>query len=101
MAIREIAADTDTMQRDITELQEALQRAKDQLKIMFTHVTELDSMWDGPANMEFVKQFGIDNDNCRELFETISSIIECMTMARGEYIKCDNEIGDIIAAISI
>lgn len=101
MAIQEIATNTDTMQKDISELTDSLGRAREQLKIMFEHVTELDSMWDGPANEEFVRQFGVDNDNCQELFNTINSIIDCMTHAKDEYIKCDNEIGDIIGAISI
>jgi len=101
MAIKEIATNTDTMQSDIVELKESLARAVDQLKLMFEQVNELDSMWDGPANAEFVRQFAIDNDNCQELFKTINSIIGCMTAAKNQYIKCDNEVGDIIASISI
>jgi len=99
MALNQIATNTDLMTSDINSLTDELKGARGQLDKMFTEITELDTMWDGPANEEFVRQFAADKTACEELFKTIDSIIECMTYAKNEYVKCDNEIGSIIGAI--
>lgn len=101
MAIKEIAVNTSTLSNDINALQSALASARAQLDNMFNQVAELDTMWDGPANAEFNRQFGNDYENAKNLCKTIESIIECMKFARDQYNSCENEVNSIVSAIMI
>jgi WXG100 family type VII secretion target len=101
MNIKEITVNTSTLNSDIGELQTALDSAKAQLEDMFNQITELDTMWDGDANEEFNKQFRIDYDNTKSLFDTIKSLIECMEYARDQYNSCENEVGNLVNSIKI
>ena len=101
MAIKEIAVNTSTLTNDIDALQTALVSARAQLDDMFNQVAELDTMWDGPANEEFNRQFGNDYENAKNLCKTIESIIECMKYARDQYNICENEVNSIVSAITI
>lgn len=101
MAIKEIAVNTSTLTNDIDALQTVLVSARTQLDDMFNQVAELDTMWDGPANEEFNRQFGNDYENAKNLCETIESIIGCMKFARDQYITCENEVNGIVSAITI
>ena len=101
MAINEVAVNTSTLANDIDALTTALASARSQLDDMFNQVAELDTMWDGPANEEFNRQFGNDYENAKNLCETIESIIECMKFARDQYNVCENEVNGIVSAITI
>ena len=101
MAIKEITVNTSTLANDIDALQTTLVSARAQLDDMFNQVAELDTMWDGPANEEFNRQFGNDYENAKNLCKTIESIIECMKYARDQYNVCENEVSGIVSAITI
>ena len=101
MASQEIAVNTSTLAGDIGELRTALGNAKKQLEDMFAQVTELDAMWDGPANEEFRKQFGADYENSKNLCKTVESLIACMEYAKEQYNLCENAVNGIVASISI
>ena len=101
MAFKEITVNTSTLTGDINELKSALASARAQLKEMFNQVTELDTMWDGPANQEFNKQFGIDYENSSNLCNTVESLIGCMEYARNQYNTCENEVNSLVSSISI
>lgn len=101
MAGTEIATNTDTMGVDIDVLENALKNARAQLTKMFDEVRALDTMWDGPANEEFNRQFATDFANGNELCDTVQSIIDSVRNARTEYIKCEQEVNSIIGSISI
>ena len=101
MSNREITVNTSTLAGDIEELRGALSSARTQLSEMFGQVTELDTMWDGPANEEFNRQFGNDYENAKRLCETIESLLACMEYARDQYNLCENEVNSIVSAIAI
>lgn len=101
MEIKEITVDTSSLAGDVGELQTALSAVETQLKNMFEQVTELDAMWDGPANDEFNRQFANDYENSKKLCETVRSIIDSMQYAREQYDICENEVNAIISAIAI
>lgn len=97
----EITVDTAALAGDIEELQNALSEVRRQLNQMFEQVSELDAMWDGPANAEFNRQFANDYENFKELCNTVESIIQCMQYAKEQYNICENEINGIVASINI
>ena len=101
MKFNEITIDTALLAGDISSLKEALTAARERLKEIFEQVTELDAMWDGPANEEFVRQFGIDHENAVEMCNTVDALIQSMEFAKQEYDRCDAEINDIVGAIAI
>ena len=101
MKFNEITIATALLAGDISSLKEALTAARERLKEMFEQVTELDAMWDGPANEEFVRQFGIDHENAVEMCNTVDALIQSMEFAKQEYDRCDAEINDIVGAIAI
>lgn len=101
MRFQEITVDTATLESDICELREALESARNQLGMMFDDVAELDAMWDGPANDEFKRQFGIDHDNAQKMCDAVGALIESMEFARDRYDRCEGEVRDIIAGIAI
>lgn len=95
----EIATDTDKMAGDIEKLRNALGVAKKQLEKMFNEEKALDATWEGPTHSEFVEQITADRTMCEESFKTIEKTIDSMEKAKIEYIKCDEEVGDIISSI--
>lgn len=101
MGKQEIAVNTGTLASDIAALQNAIRAAEKSLNDMFREMQELDAMWDGPANQEFIRQFVIDHENAKALCETVRSLAECMEYARGQYDSCENQVNSIVSAISI
>lgn len=101
MAVKEIAVDTSTLFGDIQELRAALSAVRSQLSDMFGQITELDAMWDGPANAEFNRQFRIDHENAENMCKMVESLIECMEYAKDQYNSCENEVNSNVASIQI
>lgn len=101
MSNQEIAINTSTLRSDINELKSILSTTRKQAEDMFSQITELDTMWDGPANETFNNQFRHDYQNTINLCKTVESIIECMEYAREQYDLCENEVGSIVDSISI
>ena len=101
MAFREITVDTRTLAGDISELETALSAAEAQLEEMFNQVANLDATWEGPANAEFNRQFGIDYESAKDMLGNVRSLIECMTYAREQYDICENDVYGIVSSIKI
>ena len=99
--MREITVNTSALAGDINGLRDVLANARAQLEEMFGQVRELDTMWDGPANGEFNRQFNNDYENAKKLCETVESMINCMEFARNQYDLCESEVGSIVSAIAI
>ena len=101
MTIQEITVDMSMLAIDIGVLQENVALLRSQMQEMFQEITELDTMWDGPANDAFNAQFQADYTVMENLCKTFDSMIECYEFANKEYNSCENSVHDIVAAISI
>lgn len=97
----EITVNTSTLAGDIEELRRALSSARTGIEEMFGQMAELDTMWEGPANQEFRKQFGNDYENARSVCEKVEWMLACMEKARERYDQCEHEVNDVIAAIAL
>ena len=101
MAITEIEINTSTLGTDIETLETTLGQLEIQVEAMFTSVSELDRMWDGPANDAFNQQFRLDYQICVAMCQTLKELIESLRYAKGEYEKCEQSIDGLIRSIQI
>lgn len=101
MDIREIAVDINTLQNDIRDMQDALDRVKERSKRMFEELDALCGMWGGPSHEAFVRQSRDDCQKMQELWKVIERLIECMEYADKEYMSCENTVHSIIKTIQI
>lgn len=98
---KHISIDTSILSSDISSLNSQVKEARNQMNQMVNSMIELDAMWDGEANQEFVKQFQYDVESAEGLFESLEQIIESIEYAKKEYDKCDNDVEGIIASIVV
>lgn len=82
--IAEQAAD---LQRDLTEISSLIE--------------QLGSMWDGPARQAFQAQMAEDLGILSEICSFMQKYTGWMQQAGGEYVKCENAVQEIIAAVRI
>lgn len=90
-----------TLAADIGEMQTELKGLRDEMKAAFDAVTELDSMWNGPANDAFNQAFQQDHQAMDEMCKTIDSLIGYMENARDEYRRCEAAVSEEIDSIRI
>lgn len=101
MAITYIEIDTGQLNKDIGDLDESIKKAEKSLAEMVQEIEELNSMWQGQANLAFQAQFQKDNILIQELLQEMLKLEECMKYASGEYVKCENEVKDLVDSIKI
>lgn len=101
MAIKEIEQNTDYLSDDITRLEEEKAALEQAIDAMFAAVQELETTWKGPAKESFRIQFQNDYEKCSELNKTLESLIDRLRVAKNEYDRCENEVGNIVNSIRI
>ena len=89
------------LEQDTKELRETLKLVRDDMGAMFDTVQELDTMWDGPANEAFNRQFESDRQTLLELCKAVEDILGSMENAQGEYRKCEAGVREEIEKIRI
>lgn len=97
----EIATKTESMEKDINELTTLLSNAEKAMNQMFSEMVALDAMWDGAANEAFNIQFANDYQLSKDMCKTIRDLIGCISFAKTEYVKCEQEVGSIVSSIRI
>lgn len=90
-----------SLNTDLGELIEELEKIRTEMKQMFDEIQALDTMWDGPANSAFNAQFASDYQLMEEMCTTIDSLIAYGDNARAEYISCENAVSAAIDEIKI
>lgn len=101
MAITIIEVNTATMARDIEALENRLRETEKHMKSMFTSIKELDSMWDGPSNAEFNRQFQLDYLLCEEMCSILRELINSLRHAKSQYEICERAVESTIQAMRI
>lgn len=94
-----IEVNVETLEMDIKIMQDTLKQVREDMKGMFDSVSELDTMWDGPANEAFIHQFGIDHQTFQSLCDSVDGIIDSMENAKDAYRKCEGAVKDEINRI--
>lgn len=101
MAADKIAVQLNLLERDIKGIQGELRGVRTDIQQLYRQVQELDAMWEGDANAAFVNQFNTDHRLMNELCDFIEEFVARLEFAATSYIKCENEVGDIVSAIQI
>ena len=96
-----IAVNIETLEQDIKDLEETLASIRGEMNGMFESVSELDKMWDGPANAVFVQQFLTDKGIFEDLCESVDGIIDSMNNAKTTYRKCEANVKSEIDKIKV
>lgn len=96
-----IEISTENLNSDIAKMQEKLDNliaAKDQV---YRCLENLNTMWEGAAQMTFTMQTMMDRMVLQGLIGNLNNLIECMEYARSEYEKCNGDVNDKIASIRL
>lgn len=96
-----IEINIETLATDIESMQTELTNLRDDIRIAFEALAELDTMWDGPANEAFNRAAKSDHELLNQLCDTIKGLISYMENARDEYRKCENTVSAEIDTIRI
>jgi WXG100 family type VII secretion target len=96
-----IEVNIQTLEQDTKDMESAVKQVRGDMDAMFNSVTELDSMWDGPANTAFNQQFNVDKQVFEELCAAIDGIIDSMKNAKDSYRKCEASVSEEIGKINI
>lgn len=93
--------DTNNLRKDVNTLRQYLQVVEQTHAELRDKMTEVSSMWEGPAKEAFHHQF---KNDCAELIEVckqLREVLESMDAAAKEYDSCDGRIKSIIDAIQV
>ena len=101
MAITEIEMNTSTLGRDIDSLENMLGQLETQIEKMYGSITDLDRMWDGPANEAFNHQFSRDYQLCLKMCQVLKELIDSLQHAKTEYEKCEQNVDILIRTIKV
>lgn len=96
-----IEVNMQTLEQDVQEMRELLESIEKDMDGMFATVKELDTMWDGPANQEFNRQFLRDRQVMTSVCEAAEGVIDSMENAKESYRKCEASVKAEIDGIKI
>ncbi len=98
---KEIAVNTNTLKNEVDTMTRALQQLRNRIDEAYAAVSDLDKMWDGPANVEFRTEFNNDRLRLVEICNSIERLINAMGKSRVEYEKCESDVKAIVDGIRI
>ena len=96
-----IANDLPRFKQDITDYSGLYNSLMKQWEEMITHVSELNSMWEGEAHNEFMSTFETDRQKMQELTDFLQQLLQELSNAHTEYSQCENQVSGIIDSIGV
>ncbi len=101
MQNNEVGINTNTFEHDLDEFENRYNTIQDRLHMIISDMNDLNKMWTGAANAEYVKQFEHDQNYLEEIFGFLANYLDACEHAKKEYVRNENEIHDVINAIKI
>lgn len=101
MAVTKIEISTSQLKKDTERLRTTANNAKQELENFKNELDALNGMWQGRANIAFRGQVSQDYALMQEMLEQVNVLILCMENACTEYIKCENDVKNIVDTIRI
>lgn len=99
--ITEIGIHTAALRRDTDTLNQTLREIRSEMDGLYEAFRILNTMWDGPANETFNRQFCVDHENMDEICGTIQLLVNCMERAGDRYERGGSQVRAIVDAIRI
>lgn len=96
-----IEVNISTLEQDIKDMGIAVEQIRKDMADMFESVSELDTMWDGPANQAFNQQFVLDKQIFEEICGAVEGIIDSMKNAQESYLRCEAAVSEEIERIKV
>ena len=96
-----IEVDTSELERDRQTIQSELNKVRAGIRRLQEEMTELGSMWEGPAHDAFMTQVHADYETIRQFANEIAAYIEAMSYARTEYEQCEHQAERAVASLRI
>lgn len=96
-----IVIDTAQLGTSIEALQQQLNQLRAGIKTLYGEAQELNAMWSGPANQAFTVQFANDQNTLTEICNGLAAYLQDLATARAEYDRCDQLVGELVAAIQV
>lgn len=93
--------DTSQLKADIRELEAGTAKVKNSLQGLKGEMEELNGMWKGQANMAFQRQVNLDCSLISGLLEKMDRLAGCMAYAANEYVRCEQEVKNVLDDIQI
>lgn len=97
----DIKVNSDALKNDSRSIEDLIVSAESQIEKIYQEVEVLDSMWEGPANEEFRRQFGVDYKNFKAVCKYIKEFSADLEKAATEYERCEDAVKSAIKAIKV
>ena len=96
-----IEIDTAQLGSTGSSIGEMVAQMKQSVQRLYAEVAELNTMWEGPANAAFNRQFNQDSEAMTAICTALEGYVQDLNTARNEYDKCNSDVRSIIDAIRV
>ncbi|SFB82452.1 WXG100 family type VII secretion target [Butyrivibrio sp. YAB3001] len=96
-----MANNLESFNGDIDEYRVHLQQLTDHFNEMITHMSELNSMWEGEAHNDFLSTFEVDKSKTFAMLDDFKKVLSELEFAHTEYSQCENNISNMIEEMSV
>lgn len=101
MSISYIEVNTGSLDRDCQELSQYMEETRKNLDSLLEILQMANAKWKGAANAAFNKQMSDDMEFLGGIIAEVGELLKCLGYAGQEYVKCENDVADAIAAVRI
>ncbi len=96
-----IAVNTVRLGNDAEDVEMCIKNINKKISEMKSSVSDLDSMWDGPASDAFKKAFQSDMKAMESVVEGLNDLKKYEDQAKSKYEACENEVAALVSEIKI
>lgn len=101
MAGQIIEVNTNTLKADVSAIAEELRGISADDEKLRVILSQLGSMWDGPAKQAFELAVQDDLNRLRDLVKALNGLTSKTGQAREEYDRCENAVSQIVSSIKV
>lgn len=101
MAANIIEVNTNTLKGDVSDIDRELKGILHEANNLEGLLSQLETMWEGPAKQAFFAAVRDDLGRLRELVKAMQTLTGKTGEAREEYDKCENIVAQIVSSIKV
>lgn len=96
-----ITIDTERLSGDIGSVNEQIENLNAAKDRVIRSMTEISSMWEGPAHKAFMRQVLLDSQRLDHLIRSMRNMESCLENAKNQYEHCAEDVRDKIRSIRL